>query len=346
MRPSEQLETVRLPNGWTVGKILKRRPTATGGHFSTGYLVENDDGRKGFLKAMDYIDAFQSSNTAQALHDMTEMYLFEKKICEACHNRRMRRVVLAIESGSIQSSAANPLSKVEYLIFELAQGDVRAMLDAKSDFDVAFALRVLHNIATALNQLHTAEMAHQDLKPSNVLVFHSDLGSKISDLGRAWAKALPAPHDDFLIAGDCGYAPPEFLYSDVPTDVKLRRFGCDLYLFGSLIVFLFARVHINALLHKYLLQDHRPQAWGGTFRQALPYLQAAFGEALTELESNVPQYLRLELIEMVRQLCEPDPDRRGHPLNRVGYQNAFSLERYISRFDQLAQKVHLGLLGN
>jgi hypothetical protein len=33
---------------------------------------------------------------------------------------------------------------------------------------------------------------------------------------------------------------------------------------------------------------------------------------------------------IVSQLCEPDPLIRGHPLNRMGAQDRYSLNRYIS----------------
>ena len=51
-----------------------------------------------------------------------------------------------------------PFSKVEYLIFDLADGDIRAHLDAQHAFDLAFALRTLHHVAVGLDQLHKADM--------------------------------------------------------------------------------------------------------------------------------------------------------------------------------------------
>jgi hypothetical protein len=53
MTPAKQLVNVDLPNGWKVLKEATRKPNATGGHFSVGYIAENKDGRKGFLKALD-----------------------------------------------------------------------------------------------------------------------------------------------------------------------------------------------------------------------------------------------------------------------------------------------------
>jgi serine/threonine protein kinase len=336
MRPREQLSGQKLPNGWTVTKLLGKK-SSTGGNFSVGYVVQNDDGRQGFLKAMDYVDAFKAPDTAEELKRCAELYLFEKQICAACRDSHLSRVVHAIESGSILPDPNQPLGKVEYLIFELADGDIRAHLDARPMFDdVAFVFRVLHNVATGIQQLHTAEMAHQDLKPSNVLVFKQNSGSKIADLGRAWASAFPGPHDGYPVPGDHGYAPPELLYRDPPTDPRRRRFGSDLYHFGNLIVFMLTRAQMNSLIWKHLSHSHRPYTWGGSFSDVLPYVKTAFSESLAEIETLFPTQARPELLRMVRELCEPNPCYRGHPLDSQGASNQYSLNRYISRLNALA----------
>ncbi len=167
---------------------------------------------------------------------MTNAYLFEKKVCEKCRDHSLKRVVHAIESSFVLIDPNNPFTKVEYLIFELAEGgDIRAHLDAQQNFDIAFVLRTLHHVATGLEELHRANIAHQDLKPSNVLVFNNSAGSKIADFGRAWAKDFRSPFDELPVAGQTGYAPPELLYGDVASQVSVRRFGCDAYHLGSLV---------------------------------------------------------------------------------------------------------------
>jgi serine/threonine protein kinase len=336
MRPAEQLLGLHLNDGWIVDSLVSRSPTATGGTFSVGYVVRNSSGQKAFLKALDYSEAFRSPNPPEFLQWMTSAYLFEKNICEQCRDFNLGRVARAIGSGNVLPDPSHAANRVDYLIFELAAGDIRSQLDAQHELDVVFVLRTLHHVATGIGQMHTADMAHQDLKPSNVLVFPDGQGSKVGDLGRAWSKTLPAPHDASDVAGDRGYAPPEALYGSVSPDTHVRRFGCDVYHLGSLATFLFTRVHMGALLLKALAPEHRPIAWTGTYAEVLPYVHAAFELTLQTIAASVPVSVRTKLIEMIAELCQPDPELRGHPSNRGLGRRQFDLERYISRFDYLA----------
>ncbi len=120
-----------------------------------------------------------------------------------------------------------------------------------------------------------------------------------------------------------------------------RRFGCDLYHLGSLIVFLFTQVHMTALVLRNLDQGHRPNFWGGSYPEVLPYVIAAFDLAVAAFTSAVPLEFSLVLQRCVAELCNPDPTRRGDP--RSLRLNQFSLERYISCFDRLAHTARLAL---
>lgn len=335
MKPSEMLLGKRLNNRWTVIKQVTKKKNATGGNFSTGYIVQDDAGQKGFLKAMDYTDAFHSANTPLMLQMMTQAYLFEKQICEQCKTKKMQRVVHAIDSGSINPQPTHSANKVEFLIFELAKEDIRTHLDTMAKLDHAFILRTLRQVATGIQQLHNAWMAHQDLKPSNVLVFAADTGSKIADLGRAWSRDLQSPYDGVDFAGDPTHGPIEAYYNYSDGDIQTKKFGADFYMLGSLIVFLFSRVTTNALFEKYLAVEHQPHQWGGTYPEVMPYLNDAFSKALAEFSGILPDYLRADLCEMVTQLCDPDPAKRG-PRSPFGIANSPSLQRYISKFDLLA----------
>ncbi|MGE3317475.1 MAG: hypothetical protein AB7O26_20365 [Planctomycetaceae bacterium] len=333
---AQVLEGKSLGNGWTVREKITRPPNSTGGHFSTGYIVEHDDGRIGYLKALDYSSAFGYSDFADRVKVLADAFIFERDICLKCQNARISRVVHAVEHGSDFGSMP-PMTQSDYLIFERADGDVRKILDELPAFDAAFALRTLHGVAAALRQMHAADMAHQDLKPSNVLMFMEEGVSKLGDLGRSWAKDIPAPHDGCAIAGQRSYAPVELLYG-LTLDQNERRFGCDLYLLGSLVVFMFSRVHINALLQKHLDPALAPAA-GTSYQDSLPFLQSVFNDALDEFASTVPECCRAELRGIVRELCDPDFNRRGNQVSS-GLRR-YALDRYVSIFDRLAKMVEI-----
>ena len=342
LTPAQQLVGKELPNVWKVEKLIERPETATGGHFSTSYIVRSDNGEKAFLKAMDYTKALKSSDPARALQIMTAAYNFERDILEKCKSKRLSRIVRVLDSGTLPSQEGDPSSVVQYLIFELADRDIRSFVDWGQTFETAWALRIMHQATAALQQLHSVEIAHQDVKPSNVLIFENN-HSKLADLGRAFDSDRVSPHDELDCAGDTTYAPPELLYRYVPRDWRMRRFGCDMYHLGSLVVFLCTAVSMTHLLFKRLDKEHHSENWGGTYEEVLPYLQHCFTQIIRELRAEIHADIAVELSELVKQLCNPDPKLRGDPKNIHYGGNQFSLERFVSKFNLLAVRAEYSL---
>jgi len=60
------------------------------------------------------------------------------------------------------------------------------------------------------------------------------------------------------------------------------------------------------------------------------------------LSSRLVTSVQSRLMDLLRQLCHPDPARRGHPKN-LGRANAGSLERYVSILNTLALQAELDL---
>ncbi|MHB8656222.1 MAG: protein kinase domain-containing protein [Terriglobia bacterium] len=343
--PAQELLGSGLDGGWKVISKVARTSNSTGGCFSISYVVENRDGRRAFLKALDYSKALNSPDPAQALNAMTQAYLFERDLLSRCRDRRMDRVVRALGSGAVRVDGAPAGGVVEYLIFELADGDVRTRLSIMQSVELAWILRCLHHMATGIWQLHSGGIAHQDLKPSNVLVFEGDQ-SKLADLGRASCNDGIGPFDGEECAGDRTYAPPELLYRYCDPDWSTRRFGCDAYLLGSMIVFFFTGLSATAMLMVELDASFHWTKWGGGFLQVLPYLTDAFGRVLKGFSSHIKDpRLGSELTLLVRQLCEPDPRLRGDPMNRMRSAAPFSMERYMTKLDLLARRAEIGIFG-
>ena len=340
--PAEQLVGRELPKGWIVEESIERPESATGGHFSSSYIVRSDSGIRAFLKAMDYKKALESRDPAKALEMMTAAYNFERDVLEKCKDHNLSRIVSVLDSGTLPPQEGDPSSVVQYLIFELAKGDIRSFIDFEEDFDTAWVLRTMHQAVAALRQLHSVEIAHQDVKPSNVLIFEDNL-SKLADLGRASDRNSTSPHDEFRCAGDYTYAPPELLYGHVAQDWGTRRLGCDMYLLGSLVTFLCTSISMTHLLLERLNKKHHYKNWGGTYSDVLPYLQHAFTQIIRELRTKLPSGFADDIAELVKQLCNPNPELRGHPKNIKYGNNRYSLERYVSIFDYLAKRAEYSL---
>jgi hypothetical protein len=151
--------------------------------------------------------------------------------------------------------------------------------------------------------------------------------------GSTWGRGIP---------GDPNYAPPELLYNQINPDWRIRRFGWDLYLLGSMVVFLFTNQAMTHLLISKLREALRPASWGDTYPSALPFLREAFHQALELFASHISDpSLQRALLPVVQQLCDPDPALRGRPSNRFCHLNQYALERYRTLFDSLARRAEI-----
>ena len=341
--PAEDLEGVTLAPGWTVVERIHQRPGDTGGNFSVNYWVVDESGRRGFCKVLNYwwllTTSGLCSDPLSALSSATQIYQFERDLARECVG--LSRVITALTDGSFQrDNYLLPL--VNYIIFEVADGDIRRVLDDAEDLDVAVRLRTLHHLATGIRQLHGRNVAHQDVKPSNTLVFAPDLNglrvTKLGDLGRATVQGKPMDHDDYEIAGDHAYAPPEGLYRAVPTDFGPRRLACDLYQLGSMVSFIFTAVSMNGYLKLELHPTHNWQHWHGTYEDVLPYVRDAFGRSVGRISTQIPEPIRDRVAALIRCLCEPDPMLRGHPTTVARVGSPYSLDRIVTELDLLSRR--------
>lgn len=340
MTAAERLEGVTLPTGWKVVKHIRRNSHGSGGMFSQSYEVRRD-GKEGFLKAFDFSEAFEpGQDTLEILQMLTSAYHHERSVLEHCADRRLSKVVLAVDHGYVQIDGMGPMEgRVYYLVFEMADGDIRGQMDVSKSFDVRWSMRALKDVSLGLWQVHKEMIAHQDTKPSNVLKYGGD-GFKVADFGRSSRRGHPVWYDDREVAGDRSYAPPELLYGYMHTDFMPRRMGCDLYMLGNLAAFLFSGRNVTSLLLAHLDKMHHPSQWSGTYAQVLPYLKLAFTKVLEELSPHIDPSVRGEVLGLIGELCAPDLDLRGHPRG-IGRSDQYSLERYVSRLDLASKRTDL-----
>lgn len=344
---AHSLEGVTLTTGWIVKEKISKGPNQSGANFSVGYIV-NKDGKDCFMKAYDFAGFLAASparanggNTMDILQEMTVAYKYEKDLSEHCKNKHVTKVSFVTEHGEeIRNGFSIPM--VPYLIFELADGDIRATIDFSDKLNYAWRLKSLHDIAVGLKQLHAIDVSHQDLKPSNILVFNEE--SKLCDLGRSVCNDIDGPYSKWCFSGDNTYAPPEIWYGYYDSDWKRRSFAADCFMLGSLISFYFSGLPMSTLLSNHIPRSYHWTNWNGEYSEIVPYLEDAFSRALLDFDLSVNSLeINKELRQLVEQLCNPIIEKRGHPRNISSRGNSYNLERFISKLDLLRLKLEISI---
>ncbi|MDA8019831.1 MAG: protein kinase, partial [Thermoanaerobaculia bacterium] len=324
--PAAHLNGKLLDGGWKVGCMVDQPPTATGGSFSFSYHVTNTNtGDTAFLKALNISAVLRAENAlADEMKAFGAAFVFERDILSHCGERRLGRIIRLLDHGETCVPQAGPLQRVPYLILELAEGDIRAHQSRLQAFDLAWVLRTLKHVTLGIEQLHGCNIAHQDLKPSNVLTQRSGHEMKLGDLGRAERLGVEGPTSANTIPGAISYAPPEQLYGAFDHTWELRRAG-DLYHLGSLALHhlgslalqLFVGHSATALLQNALPEEAQLNEWRDDFETVKPYLRAAHAEMILSLEAALEKMplkpaMAEEIVRAIREMTDPDPGMRGH----------------------------------
>lgn len=343
---AHSLEGRTLKTGWFVKKKIEREPGQSGSTFSIGYIVEKD-AEECFMKVFDFAAFLSTSNpeldTMQVMQEMINAYTYEKDLSIHCQKKHVTKVSFVIAHGD-EMLPEFAISFVPYLIFKLADGDIRSALNVSKILDYAWRFKSLHDIAVGLKQLHAIDVCHQDLKPSNILVFDSE--SKLCDLGRSVSNDIKGPYKSMIFSGDRTYAPPEIWYKFHDPDWKKKSYAADCFMLGSLVTFYFAGIPMSALLSKHIPEQFNWVMWNGEFSEIIPYLENAFSLALKEFEANISDGdTKKELCQLVEYLCNPFPEKRGHPKNISSKGNSYSMDRFISQFDRLRLKAEISIKG-
>lgn len=336
---AESLEGLKINNRWNVIKRIIPTKKNTGGCFSAAYMVEDDNG-VAFLKAIDFNAFFNSGkkNIVDAIKEMTDAFTYERDLLYRCKKNSLSKVSMIIDEGEVELSNFTIINKVPYLVFNMADGDIRTVIDFSTNIDLCWKIKSLHNISVGLQQLHSIKIGHQDIKPSNILLFNNKKISKIGDLGRSLCKEIDAPHDFGGFVGDPNYSPPEYYYGYTYTDWDKRVKSTDFYLFGSMITFYFCGLNMTTLLFQNTSKVFWPQNWGGDYSSVLPYLMDSFQKALIEFQESIDDdILKEELRKIVEYCCHPDANLRGHK-DRSGKQK-LDFQKTISKLDLLYKKL-------
>lgn len=335
--PAERLAGMLLNGKWSVLDRLARDPGDTGQSRSACYRATSPDGKLVFVKAFDFRQDEMSGDTERLERNVRE-FNHERKIHEYCNE--LRRVTQIFDSGTITVGG----QAVHFIICEFANKSFRSLQPpGDSAVPAHERLRGLRKIASALVQLHGAEVAHQDVKPSNAVCFENNW-IKISDLGSSSCLRLPSPpHDEDPVVGQPNYAPYELLYpNQVTSNWQRRRFGCDTFLLGNLIFTAFVGASLTVLVLHGLDEKLRPDRCSCGYDEVLPDLVTAhFALVPDVLRACVPSVVADDLIRLVLALTHPDPAQRGlSPGMRQG-ERQFDLHRSVGTLNTLALRAEL-----
>lgn len=340
---------------WTVlERISNEYDGRSGAIYSIGYRVKSNDGRDAFMKVTD-LDLLtdETCSILERTFVAAQMHKFEREILEHCRGNNMDRIVVAIDYGDTVVRHEQGKEPIFYLVFELAECDVRVQVDRRTRFDLAWVLAALHDLAVAVQQLHGGKVSHNDIKPANFLVFVDlkirERQQKLADLGCATSPLIFSIYDEAIRIGDRRYAPPEILYAKEQQkelcSFESRR-AIDLYHLGSMIHFLITGRMLTPEIVRRLAPECRPSSedsdWSFTFDDVLAYWREAFGRTIVDFKEQLPvdrtgklTVISEGVLESLMQLAEPDPMLRGHPLNRLGQADRLSVRQYVSLFDRL-----------
>ena len=340
--PADNLKGLLLNNRWEVLDKIIKDENGTGGFFSKSYVVlEKTTGRNAFLKALDYSAAFdRQTKQIETLNDMTNAYLYEKRICEICSVGKLDKIVKILDAGEI--NVYDEIPNVNFLIFEKADNELRKYITLEKGVDFAWVFRSMHNVSVGVKQLHQHMIYHQDIKPSNILLFENNQITKIGDLGRTvTSNGIDSPFKDLAFPGDQSYAPFEVSYNNCGIDAK-SRINADLFMLGNLLVFYLTGTNITTAVKQNLRMEHRFENWGGDYNDVSVHLYDSLCEIVKLLydELAIIEVERNEVKNIILGLCNPDLTKRGFYQRKANISK--DLEYLISRLDCIAKRFEYG----
>ncbi len=352
MGVAENLEGLLLKGKkrtWRVLKRIERTEKSSEGSFSVAYLAEStSDNQKAFLKATD-VDLMTDPNGASGYRFLAILQSFdaEMQILNKCQGNRMDRIVSPLDSGQTSLVSKEGVQQpVIWLAQELADADAKILRAKITTYDFDWTAKAMHNLATAVQQLHSSGISHNNIRPSALLSFGPSV-HKLGDLAHAISPDFFSMHAEQDCIGDPRYAAPEIIYGFTSGKIVRARQRNDLYLLGSVGFFLVTNTMLTPKIFSLLSPQHRPYSegggWGDGFENVLPYLREAHSEAMEDLAEIMPTDLRIrgkdyaqDYVNAIAQLTDPSPLLRGHPDEREKDKQSVSVERYVSLFDRLS----------
>jgi hypothetical protein len=340
---AEALLGVTIAGRWKLEEKFHEGKPESGGNFGVGYTaLDLKDNTWRFVKVVDFRSRLRDMSQLRQLLEMAEFEVIMQKACV-----RMSKVVRMAAHGQLAFRTPGSTDPYNFLclILERGDGDIKSHVDFKPDRSPYWKLWVLREVALATVQLERANLAHNDIKPSNVIRFPSNGNRhniKLGDVGRAVTKAGNGPFDGYHWAGDPRHKPLETLYGWTEPEWQNRHTAADAYMLGNLACFLFSGASLTERVINSLPSGYRPGVGGfaGAYRDVLDLVRHAWNSVLeTQVVPLFPAAVREELANIVRWLTDPDPRVRGEPAARRS--GTVGIDRIQSRLERLAQRALL-----
>lgn len=179
-------------SGFTILRELGR------GAMGVVYLARDERiGRQVAIKTID-IAAWDGGEGASAVQSNNERALIEE--ARTAGNLSHPHIVTIHQVGVE--------GRLLYVVMEyVAGGSLAERLQAGVPASMEWALRILGEIAEALDAAHAQQIVHRDIKPSNILLVPGTDLAKIADFGLA--RAFAAQRSQTMVAGTPYFMSPE-----------------------------------------------------------------------------------------------------------------------------------------
>ena len=235
-------------------------------------------------------------------------------------------VVDLVDHGEFTWKLTDPQSgntveiPLRFLILEWADASLADLVADRARLSWSDRLLLLRGVVKGMLQCHRGGVVHRDAKSENILVFpaHRRAEAKLADFGRGrFLNRDPRSSPELYRQGrgDIRFAPPEFLWA-AAGDNDESWLAADLYSLGSVLFELGTGIGVTSLVfdHPSAIQASMLKKATKTreteFHAALPAIRAEYETAFDLLEAELPPSVRVEAMQFVRVLCDPDPAKR------------------------------------
>lgn len=122
--------------------------------------------------------------------------------------REARLAASISHSGVVTLHGVGEESGQLYMAMEYVASSLQALIEKCGPLPIDEALRIIREVANALDAAHEKRIVHRDIKPANILLTET-LSVKVSDFGIARAAAIATMTSTGVVMGTPLYMSPE-----------------------------------------------------------------------------------------------------------------------------------------